>query len=151
MDMSDDVVSPNRRDILRSALATSLVPGVLTGTDTPSNSENIIVAENAKVGHGDWQLTRVAMDRIGGIRSPRIEGYCSQQSVAAGETIEFKISVDPMAQFQIDIFRMGYYGGAGARLMRTLGPLAGKPQPLPEIGPQRLRECRWETSAEISI
>ena len=46
---------------------------------------------------------------------------------------------------------MGYYGGRGARLMQTLGPFPGKEQPVPKVGPRRLRECRWEPAVEIVI
>ena len=35
--------------------------------------------------------------------------------------------------------------------MTTLGPLAGKQQPDPEIAANRLRECRWEPSASLKI
>jgi hypothetical protein len=60
-------------------------------------------------------------------------------------------SCDPPGRFQAEIFRMGYYGGAGARLMTTLGPLPAKRQPDPPVGPKRLRECDWEPSAELEI
>mgnify|MGYP006926413304 CR=1 FL=1 len=39
---------------------------------------------------------------------------------------------------KIEIFRTGYYDGRGARLTTTLGPLDGKPQPTPPVGPRRL-------------
>ncbi|MDA0835343.1 MAG: hypothetical protein O3A29_18865 [Planctomycetota bacterium] len=151
--MTHDSTGHSRRDVLKGAIAASLAS--MTGGESASAASitsNRIVAENSQPGSRDWQVTRVALDRIGsGIRSPKIEGYCSKQSVAAGETIDFKISTDPAAPFQIEIFRMGYYDGAGARLMHTVGPLDGKPQPLPEVGLQRLRECLWETSAELKI
>lgn len=35
--------------------------------------------------------------------------------------------------------------------MRELGPFYGKEQPVPEIGPSRLRECRWEKATSITI
>ena len=57
------------------------------------------------------------------------------------------VSTDPPRRFRIEIFRMGYYGGRGARLMTTLGPFEGKAQPDPAPGPKNLHECRWEPSA----
>lgn len=86
-----------------------------------------------------------------GFRAPAIEGYCSRQSVLAGETLDIMVSTAPAAKFSIEIFRTGYYGGRGARLMTVLGPLNGKKQPEPEIGPRRLRECKWQPSASIKI
>jgi hypothetical protein len=119
-----------------------------TVSDEPSS--NPIRDENRKAGTTDWQLTRVRADR-GGFRSPWIEGYCSRQSVKAGETIEIMVSTAPPRRFQIELFRMGYYGGTGARLMKTLGPLEGKAQPVPGVGPKNVRECRWEPSVRLTI
>jgi hypothetical protein len=46
---------------------------------------------------------------------------------------------------------MGYYGGAGARLVQTLGPFEGTVQPDPPIGEERLRECQWKPCTSITI
>lgn len=119
--------------------------------DATAVEPNRIQQENAKPGATDWQLTRVRMDRSDGCRSPAIEGYCSKQSVAAGETIEFMVSTEPAEEFQIEIFRTGYYGGRGARLMTTLGPLQGGPQPVPSPDERTMHECRWPPSAELTI
>lgn len=105
---------------------------------------NIIEVENSRPGSNDWQLTRMRLDKSEGVRSPSIEGYCSRQSVKAGETLDVFVSTKPVARFKIEIFRTGCYGGRGARLMTELGPFQGKEQPVPEVGARRLRECRWE-------
>ena len=115
-----------------------------------TSRRNVIRDENAKPGSLDWQLTRVRTDQSN-IRSPWIEGYCSKQSVLAGDTIDIMVSTDPSTNFQIEIFRTGYYGGRGARLMTKLGPLPGKPQPIPAVGEKRLRECRWTPSTTLKI
>lgn len=113
-------------------------------------AENPIVKENQQPGARDWQLTRVRVDRSG-FRSPWIEGYCSRQSVAAGDLLKVKVSTDPPVPFQIEFFRMGYYGGRGARLMQTVGPLEGIKQPTPEPGEKNLIECQWQTSYALTI
>jgi hypothetical protein len=112
---------------------------------------SLIRTENKREGARDWQLTRVFVDPKSRVRSPRVEGYCSRQSVAAGEDLEIMVSANPAARFKIEIFRTGYYGGRGARLMTTLGPFQGKTQPDPVQGGKRLRECRWEPSATVTI
>jgi hypothetical protein len=112
---------------------------------------SLIAEENAKEGALDWQLTRVRLDEAKGFRTSLIEGYCSKQSVKAGETLEIFVSTNPSARFEIEIFRMGYYAGRGARLMTKLGPFQGKTQPDPPIAERRLRECTWEASTSISI
>ncbi|MDZ4290140.1 MAG: DUF6605 domain-containing protein [Prosthecobacter sp.] len=112
---------------------------------------NLISQENANSGSLDWQLTRIRLDKSDGFRTPFIEGYCSRQSVKAREALDIFVSTKPAAKFQLEIFRTGYYGGRGARLMTTLGPFEGKEQSVPEVGANRLRECRWEKTVSLVI
>ena len=132
-----------RRELLKGVAATSLWamaaplladdPKADTSTDV-GRRPKLIRQENAKPGATDWQLTRVRLNKSGGLRSPWIEGYCSKQSVEAGESIDIMVSTDPATAYLVEIFRTGYYGGRGARLMKTLGPFPGKSQPTPPVG-----------------
>jgi N,N-dimethylformamidase beta subunit-like protein len=137
------MLEPTRRE----ALALAALGTLRTTIQRP----NPIKAENDKAGTTDWQLTYVKFDAKAKYRQSLIEGYCSRTSVKAGEKIAFHVSTDPGSEFTISFYRLGYYGGAGGRLMTTLGPFAGKPQPVPAVSEKRLRECRWEPSAEIKI
>jgi hypothetical protein len=149
-----------RRRFLAGMAGGSLSPGVLGpersvaagGSQEAAGGgvRHVIAEENARPGATDWQLTRVRPDG-GGFRSPWIEGYCSKQSVRAGETIEIMVSTRPARSFTIEVFRMGYYGGRGARLVRKLGPIAGTEQPEPTPGPGNRHECRWEPSTALTI
>ncbi|MCB1212419.1 MAG: hypothetical protein KDK97_24055, partial [Verrucomicrobiales bacterium] len=112
---------------------------------------NLIEMENTREGALDWQLTRMRLDKAEGVRSPMIEGYCSRQSVRAGEPLEIFVSTQPAARFKMEVFRTGYYGGRGARLTGEYGPFEGKPQTVPEVGEMRLRECVWEKSLSLTI
>ncbi len=111
---------------------------------------NPIIAENKKEGSIDWQLTRVRVDGEG-YRSPWIEGYCSKQSVLAGESIDIMVSTRPARRFKIEFFRTGYYGGRGARKLLEVGPLQGISQVDPKPGKKNIHECRWETSYQLTI
>jgi hypothetical protein len=113
--------------------------------------ENVITRENALPGARDWQLTRVQLRPGNNVRANFIEGYCSRQSVRAGDTLEFFVSTSPAARFQIEIFRTGYYGGRGARHLTTLGPFEGVEQPTPEPGEKNLHECRWTAATALTI
>jgi hypothetical protein len=76
----------------------------VTGT---VQGENRITRENALPGATDWQLTRVKI--VGAeCRSVPIEGYCSKQSVAAGEALDVMVSTNPARAFRLEIFRTGY-------------------------------------------
>lgn len=139
----------SRRDVLKRALTISAA-GV--GANAKSRSDRALIRrENAKPGTTDWQLTKCRLDTRNGYRTSLIEGYCSHQSIEAGGRLDILVSTNPPARFTLEIFRMGYYGGRGARLLTTLGPLPGKTQPDPAIGPNRLRECLWEPSVSVTI
>jgi len=84
-------------------------------------------------------------------RCPWIEGYCSHTSICAGDTLLFHVSTNPPSTYHLDIYRLGFYGGAGGRFMIRLGPFQGRVQPDPSIGPKRLRDCRWEPSVMLRI
>ena len=110
-----------RRDLIKGTIATGLVAGFGRQQQLAAAApiDNPIVRENSNLGSTDWQLTRVRTDTRGGVRSSPIEGYCSRQSVAAGESIDIHVSTKPAQEFTIEIFRTGYYDGRGARLMRN--------------------------------
>jgi hypothetical protein len=78
---------------------------------------NRIVAENCKPGSPstDWD--------VNGSGDPRIQGFATDISVNLGETISFKIDTDSPS-YRIDIYRLGYYGGSGARQVTTIKPFA---------------------------
>ena len=59
-------------------------------------------------------------------RCPWIEGYCSMNSVRAGEKLQVMVSTNPASAFKLEIFRTGYYNGDGGRLMQTFDTLEGK-------------------------
>lgn len=145
-----------RRRFLETSLAapvTGLAAAHGDEATTEDDEPNPIVAENAKAGASDWQLTRVRLDRRDGFRAPDVEGYASRQSVAAGETIDLFASTRLESEVTVEIFRTGYYGGSGARLMTTLGPFRSGPQPVPEParGSRRLIECDWDPIASLVV
>src|SRR5690242_4966831 len=107
---------PTRRTAVTSALAVPMAALLASSAEKRERASSLIRAENRKTGAADWQLTNVQLDKADGFRSRVIEGYCSHQSIAAGEVLRIMASSDPPGRFQIEIFRMGYYGGRGARL-----------------------------------
>lgn len=146
-----------RRAFLGTLWGTSLLLCILAAkaanagdSKQSASPDSPIVIENHELGALDWQLTRVRADS-GGFRSPLIEGYCSRQSVKAGESIDIMVSTNPPRRFEIEIFRLGYYAGRGARLMKKLGPFDGKVQPDPAIGEHNIHECHWEPTTQLTI
>jgi hypothetical protein len=142
-----------RRDAIKlgtgTSISLSLAASGNAAAATPAKT-NAIIKENSKPGSSDWQLTRVRQDKSEH-RTVLIEGYCSKQSVRAGEKLDIMVSTAPAASYKLDIYRTGYYGGTGARLVKTIGPLQGKQQPTPPIGDMNIHECEWDVSASITI
>lgn len=152
MKPSDVISGMGRREFIKAAAAASAVAGAGSRSTaaTPSTTRRLIEDENRRPG-ADWQLARVRLDKARGVRASAVEGYCSRQSVAAGETLDIFVSTTPAARFRLEVFRTGYYGGKGARLMATLGPFDGQPQPVPTMGERRLMECNWRRTASVKI
>src|SRR5689334_22871486 len=82
-----------------------LLIAALAGT-TPRASANAIQVENAQPGTTEWRLTNR------GSTSGAIEGYASLTSVNIGGQISLYVNTREPT-YTIDLFRMGYYGGAG--------------------------------------
>ena len=165
-DSNDRPGGLSRRDLIKGAALAGM--GLATGTygalkasgDPPSSgsaARDLIRHENAKPGTRDWMLTNTRTDpkrQTSGLtsgRSPGIEGYCSANSVRAGEKLQIMVSTNPASAFKLEIFRTGYYNGDGARLVRTYEALQGTQQPDPPIGENYVRECQWEPSVEFEI
>lgn len=142
----------SRRDAIRlgagTSLSLSLGPNAFAGSQ--SGKSNRIIEENKKEGTTAWQLTRVRPDKSQH-RTTLIEGYCSRQSVSGGEKLDIFVSVDPVKKYMLDIYRTGYYGGTGARLMKSIGPLEGKIQATPAPEEMNIHECEWEVSTSVTI
>ena len=84
----------------------------LAADDPCTNPANAVVAENCKQGVSSdiWD--------VNGAGSPGVRGFATQASVLPGETVDFKIKLQfGEALKRVDIFRLGYYGGRGARRM----------------------------------
>src|SRR5579872_1838708 len=149
--MFEEPSMPLRLSRIAALLFAALVPAFSGRLPAAERDRDLVRRENAREGARDWQLTKVALESTSSVRAAYIEGYCSRQSVAAGESIDIMVSTNPPAKFRIEIFRTGYYGGRGARLMQTLGPFDGEQQPDPEIGPKDLHECHWKPATTVAI
>jgi len=152
----------NRRELLKGAFglgaAAALSACVHTDPDrggitrkSVAGRKDLVLREHEKRGTRDWLMTDARVDPAAKYRCPWIEGYCSRASVRAGESIQFHVSTNPPSPFRIDVYRMGYYGGAGGRHVSSLGPFRGMSQPDPPVGEKRVRDCRWEPCATLTI
>jgi hypothetical protein len=105
--------------------------------------QNAIHLENQQPGSTAWRISNPVTST-----SPEIAGYASATSVNKGGAIALKVSLAQAGQYNIDVYRLGYYGGLGGRLMASFGPLSGGTQsPCNVTDPTTLLiECMWTTS-----
>src|SRR5436309_10702744 len=87
-----------RRPILE-ALEDRIVPSIVTENQLPGTPQNI------------WAV---------GAGNSSIQGFATDMSVNHGQTISFKVNDSALAPYHIDIYRLGYYQGNGARLVATI-------------------------------
>jgi len=86
--------------------------------------------------------------------STTIQGFADPFSVNIGNPISFKIE-SPASSYAIDIYRMGYYGGDGARLVTSLTPDISVSQSQPTCSTNTvtgLVDCgNWGVSATWNV
>jgi VCBS repeat-containing protein len=99
-----------------------------TATTTFSDSPNKIVSENLKT--GTPQSVWAIHGSIANQGDSQIEGFATQISTNAGQTVSFKIDT-ASSGYTLDIYRLGYYGGNGAHLITTMHHSGADNQPNP--------------------
>ena len=107
----------------------------LVGAAAASAATCSIACENAKPGtpQSTWD--------VNGAGSAGIQGFATDISVNVDQTQSFKVKTNARS-YRLDIYRMGYYGGNGARKVATVTPSAALPQTQPA--------CRKDTSTNLT-
>jgi hypothetical protein len=134
------------------AIAAIMVRLLAPPSSTPSGrpllpntaGRNPIQVENLQPGTTGWLLTKPALYR-------KIEGYAAATSAAAGDRISVYVSTTA-ASFRADVYRMGWYGGKGGRLVASFPAMTGHRQPIPRPDPVTgLIAPRWSRSFTLPI
>ncbi len=105
-----------------------------------------IVCENTNPGNpqSEWDIS--------GSGDPNIQGFATDISVLPGQTQQFKVDTNA-SSFTVDIYRLGYYNGMGAR--KVAGPIAGIPKNQANCltnTPSGLVDCgNWTVSASWAV
>jgi hypothetical protein len=103
-----------------------------------------VVAENKKPGTTAWEIT-------GANAGGGIEGYASAVQATAGQQVTLLVST-PAPTYQVLAFRMGYYGGKGARLVWRSPTENGLVQSACPLTPGvNMVECSWTPSLHFTI
>lgn len=130
--------------VVVTATAAGIGSITFSASATPANP-NPIYLENLNPGTTNWKLVNRA--------SGEIAGYASATNVNKGGSLDIKVSLGQAGQYTIDVYRLGYYGGTGGRLMASSGPLNGTPQApcTTPTSPTYLIECNWTTSYVLQV
>src|SRR5215472_609231 len=146
-----------RRSLIGFLLAVLLVSLGLVGAHSAAAAGpcgppvvSVIACENTLPGDppSDWQVS--------GAGDSTIQGFATSMSVNVGQTESFKINT-PARAYHIDILRLGYYQGNGARkVVSNMLPTATLPQTQPTClsGPSGtgLIDCgNWAVSASWTV
>ncbi len=127
-------------------VSTSLSFSTASGASSIRRSSNLnpIQRENELPGTASWRLKVLSYHG-------EIQGYASSPSVEPGHGISFSVSTTGDS-FVANVYRMGWYGGKGARLMmkvpKVSGHLRKTPKPNPKTG---LILCHWPVSFSIHV
>lgn len=129
----------------RSAPATA---ATAAAADPCGPGGNKIACENAKPGtpKDQWDINRAG--------DPSIQGFSTDISVNVGSRVDFKIDTDAR-NYEITIFRTGFYNGHGAREIARFRPSAALPQNQPQCITDvetDLYDCgNWAVSASWNV
>ena len=111
----------------------------------PATQTNSITVENQKPGTTNWKIANQA--------STEIAGYAGATSVNQGGSLPIFVSLAQPGNFTIEVYRLGYYGGAGGTLVTTSAQINGITQDACIITDlmTNLVECNWSTSYTLQV
>jgi hypothetical protein len=132
--------------LVAAGLGVPVTAGPAAAAEACTPPVNPIACENSKPGSpaSTWDVS--------GSGSAAVQGFATEMSVNAGETQRFKVR-STAASYRLDIYRMGYYGGNGARLVATVNPAGRQTQPPCLTDPATgLVDCgNWAVSASWTV
>lgn len=124
----------------------SATPEAATGAATTPESPDPaswVIQENSRPGVTDWQIpnARVADDDA-------LSGYASRVGARAGDRVDLMIS-STLGDVVVTAYRLGDYGGAGAREVAVFDPVPGAEQATPTIDADRMVVAEWGPSLTV--
>ena len=111
-----------------AALALAVGALLVTGgsvAEPAGAAGNPIQTENALAGTTSWGPPQQGLTAQ---NQHALEGYASEISVQPGDTIHLHVSTSPAARYRIQLYRLGWYGGSGGRLLGCIPSCSGDEQ-----------------------
>ncbi|MBV9691379.1 MAG: hypothetical protein JO202_16895 [Ktedonobacteraceae bacterium] len=108
----------------------------LPALTTQANTGNPIVRENAHPGTSTWQIP------VAKVSVAQIQAYANSTYVLPGKSIKFYVSTQEEGKpYSLCIYRLGWYGGLGGRLMAFVNNLVGHAQGVYDLSKHTLVGC----------
>jgi hypothetical protein len=103
-----------------------------------------VAAENRRPGTNGWRITHLGEDHA-------VQGWADRVSATNGDRVRLYVSTTA-ARFRVEAYRMGWYGGLGARLIWRSPSLPGRRQPPPTLtAGTDMVATRWRPSLRLTI
>ncbi|HYB16796.1 MAG TPA: N,N-dimethylformamidase beta subunit family domain-containing protein, partial [Streptosporangiaceae bacterium] len=120
----------------------SAPPSVAATATTRTSAGRRVVPENSLPGDWNWEIRHLGP-------ADAIEGYTGAASVLTGEPFQLFVSTTSSG-FGVKAFRLGWYGGAGARQVWQSGRLRGHRQNAPGLtGSTSTVHTDWDPAIEV--
>ncbi len=113
-----------------------------------ARTANPIQVENALPGTRAWYGPQAPLGAL--------DAYASEVSARQGQSIHLHVATDPAAAYRVEIYRLGWYGGKGGRLIGCSPSCSGsrpgvaRTNPGPDSGNGLLR-LDWPVTDTISV
>ena len=119
------------------------VPAAASTNPCAAPVVNQVACENTQPGTPNWQVNS---------DDPTIAGFTTDISSTAGGTVAFKVNTNA-SSYAVYIFRLGYYGGVGARQVATLNVGTKTTQPACKVDPTTsMTDCgNWAVTATWNV
>src|SRR5438132_7130106 len=112
---------PDSEHVPPIAIAADDLPSSRWRSLQPLSPTRTIAQENALPGSPDWAIKRPSL--IG-----EVQAYTGSVSVQRNEALDVYVSTKGAAKYDVDVYRMGWYGGAGARSVLSMRGVNGEDQ-----------------------
>ena len=138
-----------------AALALAVGALLVTGgsvAEPAGAAGNPIQTENALAGTTSWGPPQQGLTAQ---NQHALEGYASEISVQPGDTIHLHVSTSPAARYRIQMYRLGWYGGSGGRLLGCIPSCGGDEQgtaySVPSLDGNGYVDAGWPISDTFTI
>src|SRR6516162_7306518 len=116
---------------------------------TSATAANPVQRENSRPGTPGWEIPASA--------GTVITGYASETSVAPGQSFHLHVAAPPGSRYRVLVYRLGWYGGVGARLImcvpgcRSSQAAIAQPRPTTAGSVTGLFRAPWRVTDRVEI